>query len=86
MSCFDRVAMSCTIYIVSYNFITHATCSLALALYKYNELEVFGATQKISCKTPLFLIVVASIDKMQEKKHTHVTLRHTHNYRRFEFK
>ncbi len=78
MSCFDRVVMSCTLYIVSCNFVTHATCLLALTLYKYNELHVFSASQKLSCKasckTPIFFIVVSLINKMQQKKRTHVTL------------
>jgi hypothetical protein len=49
------------VYMMSYNFIIHATCPLALIAYKYNELQVFGATQKLNCKanckTPLFIIV-----------------------------
>jgi hypothetical protein len=35
----------------SYNFATHVThviCSLALTTYKYSELQVFNATQKLS--------------------------------------
>ncbi len=43
------------------NFITHATCPLALTTYKYNELQVSSATQKLSykasCKTLIFLIM-----------------------------
>ncbi len=81
--------MSYTIYIVSCKFVTHATCLLALTLYKYNELQRSGATQKLnckaSCKTPFFFIVVALTDKMQQKKCTHLTLIHTYNYQRFEF-
>jgi hypothetical protein len=42
--------MSCTIYIVNYNFATHATCSLEFMSYKYNELQMSVATQKLSCK------------------------------------
>ncbi len=58
MNCFDKIAMSITVYTVSCNFVTHATCLLALMVYKYNELQVFGATKKLSCKvnckTPFF--------------------------------
>jgi hypothetical protein len=42
--------MSCTIYIVSCNFATHAIYLLALTSYKYSELQVFFATQKLNCK------------------------------------
>jgi len=53
--------MSCIVYMVSYNSITHATCMLALMAYKYNELQVFFATQKLSykasCKTLFFFIM-----------------------------
>ncbi len=46
---------------VNCNFATHATCSLALTTYKYNELQVSGVIQKfsckVSCKTLLFLMV-----------------------------
>ncbi len=46
---------------MSYNFATHATCLLTLTVYKYNELQIFGVTQilscKANCKTPLFFIV-----------------------------
>jgi hypothetical protein len=49
------------VYILSYNFATHLTCLLTLTVYKYNELQVFGATQKLgckaNCKTPLFFTV-----------------------------
>jgi hypothetical protein len=52
--------MSCTIYTVSCNFAIHATCSLALMTYKYNELQMSFTIQKlsykVSCKTPFFLI------------------------------
>jgi len=51
--------MSCTIYMVNYNYTTHVTCPLALIAYKYNELQMSYATQKLSykanCKTPFFL-------------------------------
>jgi hypothetical protein len=48
--------MSCTIYMVSYNFTIHATCSLTLTTYKYNELQMSSAIQKLkaNCKTPFF--------------------------------
>ncbi len=57
MSCFDRVAMSCTIYTMNCNFATHATCPLTFTMYKYDELQVVIATQKLSykanyCKPP----------------------------------
>jgi len=45
-------------YMMSCNFAIHATCLLALTTYKYNELQVFSTTQKLSCKanykTPFF--------------------------------
>jgi hypothetical protein len=50
--------MSCSVYTVSCNFVIHATCPLVLTTYKYNELQVSFATQKLNCKanckTPLF--------------------------------
>jgi hypothetical protein len=55
------MAMNCTIYIVNCNYVTHATCPLTLMVEKYSELQMSGATQKLSwkanCKTPFFLIV-----------------------------
>ncbi len=42
--------MSYTVYMMNYNFVTHATCPLKLTTYKYNELQVFVATQKLNCK------------------------------------
>jgi hypothetical protein len=48
--------MGCIVYIVNCNSI-HATRLLAFTTYKYNELQMFGATQKAGCKTPFFLIV-----------------------------
>jgi hypothetical protein len=51
MSCFDRVVMNCTIYIVSCNFAIHATCPLTLIVYKYNELQMVIATQKIELQS-----------------------------------
>jgi hypothetical protein len=50
--------MTCSVNMMSYNFVIHATCPLAFTTYKYNELQMFSATQKLSCKanckTPLF--------------------------------
>jgi hypothetical protein len=40
--------MGCIVYIVNCNYAFHATCLLAFATYKYNELHMFGATQKLS--------------------------------------
>ncbi len=46
---------------MSCNFATHATCSLTLTSYKYNELQVSFVIKKLSYKasykTSLFLIV-----------------------------
>jgi hypothetical protein len=46
---------------VSYNFAIHATCLLAFTTYKYGELQVSNATQKLNCKanckTPFFFMV-----------------------------
>jgi hypothetical protein len=61
MSCFDKVAIELQ-WVASYIWwiTTHATCSLAFMAYKYNELQVTFATQKLSykanCKTPFFFI------------------------------
>ncbi len=64
MSCFDEVAMSCNVYMVNYNFVTHAIYSSALMMFKYNELQMSIATEKLSCKanckTPFFLIMNVS--------------------------
>jgi len=64
MSCFDIVVMNYTIYIVSCNFAIHATCLLTLITYKYNELQVIIATQKLSYKAnhkrPFFFIMCIS--------------------------
>jgi hypothetical protein len=53
--------MNCTIYMMNYNSIIHATCSLAFMSYKYNELQMSSAIQKLNrkpdCKTPFFLNV-----------------------------
>jgi len=53
MNCFDIITMGCTIYIVSCNSTTIATCTtcpLTLMVYKYNEMQMSYATQKLSCK------------------------------------
>jgi hypothetical protein len=54
--------MSCIIYVVSCNFATHVTCSLAFMSYKYNELQVSSKPQKLNCKAnckiPLFVIMI----------------------------
>ncbi len=43
---------------MSYNFVVHATCLLALMTHKYSELQMSSTTQKLSCKasckTPFF--------------------------------
>jgi hypothetical protein len=53
--------MSFSVYMVSCNFATYVICPLALTTYKYNELEVSFAIQKLSCKannkTTIFIIV-----------------------------
>ncbi len=55
---------------MSCNFAIHAICPLALITYKYNELQVYFAIQKLSCKanrkTPFFLIVIIEISKSME--------------------
>jgi hypothetical protein len=57
--------MNYTIYTMGCNSATHATCPLTLTAYKYNELQMSSATQKLSCKasckTPFFLIMYVSI-------------------------
>jgi hypothetical protein len=67
LSC-NWVAMNCTIYMMNYNSTIHATCLLALTMYKYSELQMSSTTQKLSCKasckTPIFLVVNGVIDKM----------------------
>ncbi len=54
--------MNCTVYMMSCNFATHAICPLKIIMYKYNELQMFVATQKlrckVSCKTSFFLIMI----------------------------
>jgi hypothetical protein len=53
--------MGCIVYTVNCNSTTHATYLLTFTTYKYNELQMFGATQKssckASCKTPFFFIM-----------------------------
>jgi hypothetical protein len=53
--------MSCIIYTVNCNSTTHVICPLTLTTYKYDELQVVIATQKLSykasCKRPLILIM-----------------------------
>jgi hypothetical protein len=53
--------MSFIIYTMNCSSATHATYLLALTAYKYSELQVFGAIQKLnykaSYKTPIFLIL-----------------------------
>ncbi len=66
--------MNYIVYMVSYNFATHATCLLAFTTYKYNELQTSSATQKLSCKanckTPFFLIVL--IEEVEDFKELHI--------------
>jgi hypothetical protein len=54
--------MSCIIYTMSYNFVTHATYPLTLMAYKYNELQVSFIIKKLNCKasykTPIFFIML----------------------------
>jgi hypothetical protein len=50
MNIFDIDVMSCTIYTASYNFATLATCLLTFIVYKYSELQMSFAIQKLSCK------------------------------------
>jgi hypothetical protein len=53
--------MNCIVYMVNYNYVIHAISLLAFMAYKYNELQMFSITQKLSykasCKTPFFLIM-----------------------------
>ncbi len=46
---------------VNWNSTIHVICPLAFMTYKYNELQVFGAIQILSCnasyKTPIFIIM-----------------------------
>jgi len=50
--------MSCTVYMVICNFVIHATCPLALTMYKYKELQMSSITPKLNYKasseTPFF--------------------------------
>ncbi len=58
---------------MSCNSATHATCSLALSMYKYSELQMSFAIQKLGCKArckaPFCLIV-----KSQNLKRSNDTL------------
>jgi len=49
MGYFDRVAMSCTVYIMNCNFTIHAICLLTLMAYKYIEFQISSVIQKLSC-------------------------------------
>jgi hypothetical protein len=55
------VAMSCIVCMMNGNFTIHVTCSLALTTYKYSEVQMFDAMQKlnykVNYKTPFFLIM-----------------------------
>jgi ABC-type arginine/histidine transport system permease subunit len=54
--------MNCTVSMVNCNSIIHAICSLSFMMYKYSELQVSCATQKLNykvrCKTPFFLTML----------------------------
>ncbi len=63
---------------MSYNFAIHATCLVALTLYKYSELQVSSTVQKLSCKasyktcfflTMIGLHVCGSQDIIKQKKY-----------------
>jgi len=41
--------MSCTVYIVSYNFTIHATFLSTFMAYKYIEFQISRVIQKLSC-------------------------------------
>ncbi len=62
MNFFDKITMNCIVYMVNCNYVTHATCMLTFMLYKYNDLQMSNAIQRLSCKanwrTPLFFIVI----------------------------
>jgi hypothetical protein len=45
-----QLQLSCIVYMVNCNSTTHAICLLALSTYKYSELQMSSATQKLSCK------------------------------------
>jgi len=53
-----ELQLSCIVYIVSCKFAIYATYPLELTTYKYNELQMSFATQKLNykanCKTPFF--------------------------------
>ncbi len=56
---------------MSCNSTIHVTCPLTLTSYKYNELQMSCATQKLNCKasykTPLFLIVKYVVIKATQR-------------------
>jgi hypothetical protein len=60
MNCFDKVTIELQ-WVASY-IQQIATCPLTFTMYKYSELQMSFATQKLSCKasckTPFFRIVV----------------------------
>jgi hypothetical protein len=62
---YNGVALSCTVYTMNCNFVTHVTCPLALTTYKYNELQMSSTTEKLSskasCKTPFFFTVFEDV-------------------------
>jgi hypothetical protein len=45
-----ELQLSCNELHHIYNDLQHVTCSLAITTYKYNELQVSSAIQKLSCK------------------------------------
>jgi len=51
---------------MSYNFTTLATCPLTFMAYKYNDLQMTGAIQKLSykasCKTPIFFMLIIRVE------------------------
>jgi hypothetical protein len=51
---------------LSCNFATHATCPLAFTMYKYNELQVSFAIQKLSCKASCKTLFVSHNDFEQD--------------------
>jgi len=65
--------MSCTIYMVNYNYAFHTICMLALMAYKNNELQMSSTTQKFNCKasceTPFFHIMREERGMLKHKPH-----------------
>jgi hypothetical protein len=61
MSCFDKIALSCTICTMSCTFTIYAIYPLTFMVYKYSGLQVFDATQNLSRKASykkfIFLIM-----------------------------